>query len=83
MLFFGIFSLVSWSMKCSCMAPLTPAVMVMTSVFVCEGFLWEFVVTICEFDKLYCVVGGGQGSIGVWVWLGAPIMHIMSGLSLA
>jgi len=29
MLFFGIFSLVSWSMECSCMAPLTPAVMVM------------------------------------------------------
>ena len=25
----------------------------------------------------------GEGSIGVCVWLGAPIMHRMSGLSLA
>ena len=29
MLHFGIFSLVSLSMECSCMVPLTPAVMVM------------------------------------------------------
>ena len=28
MLFFGIFSLVGWSMECSWIAPLTPAVMV-------------------------------------------------------
>ena len=28
-LVFGIFSLIGWSMECSCIAPLTPAVMVM------------------------------------------------------
>ena len=30
-----------------------------------------------------CTVWLGEGSIGGCVWLGAPIMHMMFGLSLA
>ena len=36
--------------------------------FVCEGLLWEFVMAICEFNKLDCVwARGGDGNIGVCV----------------
>ena len=41
MLFFGIFSLVSWSMKCSWIAPLTPAVMMIRRLI---------------FHSLFCIV---------------------------
>ena len=41
MLFFGIFNLVSWSMECSWIAPLTPAVMVIRELI---------------FHPLFCIV---------------------------
>ena len=95
----GIFNSVSFSMECSWMAPLTPAVMVMIGlvlhplfcmvlisgsyfvcfrVIACSGNLsWQYVNSI---NWIVCV---GEGSMGVCAWLGAPIMHRMSGLSLA
>ena len=99
MLFFGIFSLVSWSMECSWIAPLTPTNMMIRGLIfhplfsivlisgsylvclcvrACSGNLsWQYVNSI---NWIVCL---GEGSIGVCVWLGAPIMHIMSGLSVA
>ena len=99
MLCFGIFRLVSFSMECSWIAPLTPAVMVIRgltfhplfcmvlmsgSYLVClwvsasSGNLsWQYV------NSMNWIVCLGEGSIGVDDWLWAPIMHIMSGLSLA
>ena len=38
---------------------------------------WQYV------NSINWIVWLGDGSIGVCVWFGAPIMHIMSGLSLA
>ena len=76
MLDLGIFSLVNFSMKCSWMAPLTPALMVMMGlvfhplfcmvfingsyfcVFSGDCLFGEFVMTVCEFDKLDCVCWG-------------------------
>ena len=36
---------------------------------------------VCKFDELNCACG--EGDMGVCVCLRAPIMHRMSGLSLA
>jgi hypothetical protein len=100
MLVVGTFSVVSWSMECSWIAPcITPAVMVIRGlifhplfciVFISGSYLvclcvracfgnlsWQYVNSI---NWIVCV---GDGSIGVCIWLGAPIMHIMSGLNLA
>ena len=98
MLCFGIFSLVSFSMECSWMAPLTPAVMVISgltfqplfcmllisgSYLVClwvrasSGNLsWQYV------NSINWIVWLVEGTMGVGVWLWAPIMHNMSGFSL-
>ena len=40
MMDFGIFNLVSFSMECSCMAPLTPAVMVMMRLVLSKPSFW-------------------------------------------
>ena len=102
MLVLGILSLVSFFIECSCMAPLTPAVMVMMglifhpllcmvlvsgSYLVCfcvvawSGNLsWQYVNSM---NWTVCVGEGVMGVMGVCVWFGAPIMHRMSGLSLA
>jgi uncharacterized SAM-binding protein YcdF (DUF218 family) len=99
MLCFGIFSLVSFSMECSWIAPLTPAVMVISgltfqpllcmvlisgSYLVClwvrassRNLSWQYV------NSINCIVWLGEGSMGVGDWLWAPIMHNMSGFSLA
>ena len=99
MLGLGIFNWVSLSMECSCMAPLTPAVIVMMGlacqplfcrvlingsyfmcfrVSACSGNLsWQYV------NSINWIVHVGEGDMGVCVWLGAPIMHKMYGLSLA
>ena len=99
MLCFGIFSLVSFSMECSWMAPLTPAVIVISgltfqplfcmllisgSYLVClwvrasSGNLsWQYV------NSINWIVWLVEGIMGVGVWLWAPIMHNMSGFSLA
>jgi hypothetical protein len=99
MLFFGIFSLFSCSMEYSWIAPLTPAVMVISgltfhplfcmvlisgSYLVClwvmassENLSWQYV------NSINWIVWFGEGGMGVVVWFWAPIMHIMSGLSLA
>ena len=99
MLALGIFSLVSFSIECSCIAPLTPAVMVMRGlvfhplfcialingsylvcfcVMACYGNLsWQYV------NSMSWTIVVGEGAIGVCVCFGAPIMHRMSGLSLA
>ena len=46
-----------------------------------EGLFGESVIAICEIYELYCVCG--DGSRGVEVWLGAPRILRMYGLSLA
>ena len=38
--------------------------------------------TICKFYALECVCVG-EGSIGVWLLLGAPNMHKIDGLNFA
>jgi hypothetical protein len=38
---------------------------------------WQYV------NSMNWMVWLGEGNIGLCVWLGAPIMHIMPGLSLA
>ena len=90
---FGIFMLTSLLMECSCMAPLTPAVMVMRG-FVCHpvfcmvvfivssvrawsgNLSWQYV------NSMSWIVILGEGVMGVCTWFGAPIMHVISGLSL-
>jgi hypothetical protein len=52
---------------------------VVFGVFMCEGLVGEYVVTICEFNELNCECG--EGDIGVCVKFGAPIMHRISGLN--
>lgn len=47
-----------------------------------KGLVGESIMMVCAFCALDCVWGGG-GSIGVWFWFGAPIMHRMSGLSFS
>ena len=39
--------------------------MVIFHVFVGEGLFWEYIVAVCEFDKLDCDVG--EGDMGVCV----------------
>jgi hypothetical protein len=95
---FGIFMWASLLMECSCMAPLTPAVMVIRG-FVCHP---RFCMVLINGSYLLClcvrawsgnlswqyvnsmnwIVSLEEGAIGVCVWFGAPIMHSMSGLSL-
>ena len=50
--------------------------------FLFEGLLWVSIMAICEFYKLECVCEW-EGVIGVWLVLGASILHRMSSLSFA
>ena len=94
-----ILRFVNCSIDFSCIAPLTPAVMVMRglvfhplalSVVISGSYLVYLCVRACSgnlswqyVSSMSCTVWLGEGSIGGCVWLVAPIMHIMSGLSLA
>ena len=98
---FGIFMLTSLLMECSCMAPLTPAVMVMRG-FVCLT-LTLFCMVVINGSYLLClcvrawsgnmswqyvnsmswIVTLGEGVYGCLYLVWAPIMHVISGLSLA
>src|ERR1700738_2981921 len=89
MLCFGIFRLVSFSMECSWIAPLTPAVMVIRGLtfhpLLCmvlmSGsylvFLWVSAssgnLSWQYVNSMNWIVCLGEGSIGVGDWLWAPI----------
>jgi hypothetical protein len=89
-LFLGILSLVSFSIECSCMAPLTPAVMVMRGlvfhplfcIALISGSYWVcFCVMACYGNLSWQYVNSMSwaivvvdGAIGVCMWFGAPIM---------
>ena len=99
MLAFGIFNLFKCSMECSCIAPLTPAVMVIRGlvfhplfcmVLISGSYLICLCVRACSRNLSWQYVNSmnwtvylGDGVIGVCIWLGAPIMHSMFSLSLA
>ena len=99
MLGLGIFSWVNLLMECSCMALLTPVAIVMMGlayqplfcrVLISESYFVCFQVSACSgnlswqyVNFINWIVRVGEGDMGVCVWLGAPIMHRMSGLSLA
>ena len=99
MLVLGIFSLLSLFVECSCMGPLTPAVMVMRglvfhSLFCMVLISGSCLVYLCMracsgnlswqyVNSMSWTVCGGEGVIGLCVWFGALIMHRMFGLSLA
>ena len=99
MLGLGMSSSSSCLMDCSCIAPLTPAMIVMRGfVFhplfrislVNGSYLVCFCVMACYGNRLWqyvnsmnCNVYVCEGSKGMEVWIGAPIMQRMSGLSLA
>jgi hypothetical protein len=88
-IFFGMSILLSFSMKYSCMAPLTLATTMLRGLLSNPYFgVWllvghscgvclfvKFVMAIGEFYELECEMGRG-------LWLGAPITHRMSDLSL-
>ena len=90
-LFFGIFRLFNFSMECSCKAPVTHGVMVMSGLvfhpFICialmsMSYLVCFCVMACSgnlswqyVNSMSCTVIVGDGVMGVGVWLGAPMMH--------
>ena len=98
-LVFGIFRLVNFLMECSCMAPLTHAMMVMRGLvfhplfcieLISGSYMVCFCVMVCYGNmSSQCVnsmswnVVVGDGIIGVCVWFGDPIMHRMFCLSLA
>ena len=96
---FGIFNYVSFWMECSCMAPLTPPVIVIMGL-VFQPLFWmvlssgSYLACFCEMacsgnlswqyvNSMNCIVWLGDGDIGSVIWLEDPIMHRMSGLSLA
>ena len=96
---FGILRLMSFLMECSCMAPLTPVVMVVRGLvfhpFFCIALIrGSYLVCLCVrgwsrslswryVNSISWVVIAGDGDIGVCVWRGTPIRHDMYGLSLA
>jgi hypothetical protein len=98
MLALGILRFVSFSIKCSCIAPLTPAVMVMRGVgfhplfcmvLISGSYLVCFCVLACSGNRSWqyvksmsWIVVVGEGAIGVWVWFEGPIAHRTYGLSL-
>ena len=96
---FGMFIFVRFSMECSCMAPLTPAVMVMRGL-VFQPLFWmmlfsgSYLACLCVMacsgnlswqyvNSMNWIVCSGEGDIGGCICFGAPSMHRMSGLSLA
>ena len=98
-LVFGILRSSKFLMDCSCIAPLTPAVMVIRGlvfhpllcmalisgsylacfcVMACSGNLsWQYV------NSMNWIIFVCDGDKGVKVWLGTPIIHRMSSLSMA
>lgn len=99
MLVLSIFSLVILLIECSCMAPLTPVVMVMRglvfrSLFCMMLISGLYLVCLCMricsgnlswqyVNSMSWSVRVVEGIIGVCVWFGASIVHRMSGLCLA
>jgi hypothetical protein len=99
MLVFGMSRLVSWLIECLCMAPLTPAVMVIRGfvfqpllliLLISGSYLSCLCVQACSgnlswqyVNSISCIVCVWEGVKGVVVFFGAPITHRMSGLSLA
>ena len=97
MLVFRVLRSFNLMMECSCMAPLTPAVIVMRGfvfhplvliVLISGSYLACFCAMACSrnlswqyVNSMNCIVC--EGAMGVDVWFGAPSMHRMSGLSLA
>jgi hypothetical protein len=99
MLIFGILRLASLLIDCSCIAPLTPAVIVIRGfvfqplfhiVLISGSYFSCFCVRACS-GNLSCqyvnsmnyIVCACEGSRGVGVWFGTPNTQRMSGLSLA
>jgi hypothetical protein len=99
MLDLGIFKSVSLWMECSCMAPRTPAVIVITGL-VFQPLLWmawfsgSYLACFCamaclrnlswqKVNSINCTVWLDDGNTGRVFWFVAPIMHKMSSLSLA
>ena len=96
MLVFGMLSSTSLLVECLCIAPLNPVVIVIRGfvchplcrislikgsyldcfrVMACYGNMsWQYV------NSMNCIVCVCEGSKGVGVWFGAPIMQRMSGL---
>ena len=99
MINFGIFRLVSFLVECSCMTPLTSTVMVNRGLvfhplFCIVSMRGSYLVCLCvrawlgyllwqHVNSISWVVSVGEGVICVCVWFGAPIMHKISGRSLA
>ena len=98
LLFGGISTFFSWSMECLCIVPLTPVVMVIRGLVFHPLFCillisGSYVVCLCAracygnmswqyVNSMNWTVCLREGNIGVCVWLGAPMMHIMFGLNL-
>ena len=98
MLVFGILRLVYFLMECLCIAPLTPALMVIRGLvfhpLVCKVLIsGSYLVCLCVrarsrnlswqyVNSLSWTVYLGDGVRGVGVWDGAPIMHRMSGRNI-
>jgi hypothetical protein len=99
MLVFGILRSVSLLIEWSCIAPLTPVVMVIRGfcfqpllliVLISGSYLSCFWVRACSWNlscqyvnSMSCIVCACEGSRGVEVWFGAPNTQRMFGLSLA
>ena len=99
MLDFGIdFDFVSFSMECSCMAPLTPAVMIMMGLVANHYFGWCYLVSHIWCVFMWWLVWESIMTVCEFIELyyvvrwwryrqcymnWAPIMHKMSGLSWA
>ena len=98
-LVFGMSRSFNLLMDCSCMAPLTLAVIVMRGfvfhplvgmALISGSYLACFWVIACSgnlswqyVNSINCIVCECEGVMGVDMWFGAPSMHRMSGLSLA
>jgi hypothetical protein len=99
MLDFGILRSSIFLMDCLCIAPHTPAVMVIRGfvfhpllcmALISESYLACFCVMACSgnlswqyVNSMNWIIFMCDGDKGVGVWLGTPIIHRMSGLSLA
>ena len=99
MVSFGIFRLISLFMKCLCMAPLTPAMMVTRGlvlhplfcmVLIRGSYLTCLCVKVCSgylswqyVNSMNLIVCVGVGDIGVCVWFGPSIMRRIFGRNLA
>ena len=99
MLDFGILRLVNLLIECLCIAPCTPAVIIMRgSVFhppFCRFWInrsylvclrvraWFGNLSWQYVNSISWIMSVGEGVVGVCVWFGAPIMQRTFGLSLA